>query len=68
MSVLKSGGGKIIDLTKSNCQINRISSWYIDCDGEKIRGTSMGNMFEIEEDPHEYDFEVKTNKMCRKSS
>lgn len=61
LSLLKSRGEKYIDLTKRNCQINTISSWYIDCEGKKVAstGSSMEKMFEIEEGSRNYDFEVK---------
>ena len=56
-------------MTKLNCQINTISSWYIDCEGKKVTVASaeisMANMFEIEEGSREYDFEVKKEK-CEK--
>ena len=64
LSLLRSGGGdKKIDLTpRSNCQINTINSWYMDCDGKKVKvestGVSMENMFEIDENRHDYDLEV----------
>ena len=67
LSLLKSHGEKNIDLTSSNCRINTISSWYIDCDGRKVpvasTEISMANMFEIEKGSREYDFEVKKRKM-----
>lgn len=61
--MLKSGNDERVNLMNSNCKINPISSWYIDCDGSKVTATSTGismeNMFEIEQDSHVYDFEVK---------
>ena len=71
LNVLKSGGENRVDLTSSNCEINTISSWYIDCDGKKVTvvstGISMENTFEIEQDSRAYDFEVKTSEMSRQS-
>ena len=61
--MLKSGNDERVNLMNSNCKINPISSWYIDCDGSKVTATSTGismeNTFEIEQDSHVYDFEVK---------
>ena len=66
LSLLKHKWEKNIDLTKRNCHINTISSWYIDCEGKKVTVASaeisMANMFEIEKGSREYDFEVKKEK------
>jgi len=62
LSLLSSGGDETIDLTGSNCQINTITSWYMDCDGKKVTvestGVSMENMFEIDKKGHDHDLEV----------
>lgn len=61
--MLKRGNDKRVNLMNSNCKINTIFSWYIDCDGSKVTAASTGitmeNTFEIEKDSHVYDFEVK---------
>ena len=43
----------------SNCKINTISSWYIDCDGSKVTAATGISKFEIEQDSDVYDLEVK---------
>jgi len=67
LSLLGSGNKKKLDLTGSNCKINTISSWYMDCNGNKDTVESMENTFDIEEDPRNNELEVKTSKMCGKS-
>jgi len=58
--VLKSGNDKRVNLMNSNCKINTISSWYINCDGSKVTAaTGISKTFEIEQDSDVYDFEVK---------
>ncbi|XP_020631697.1 uncharacterized protein LOC110068630 isoform X2 [Orbicella faveolata] len=58
LSLLGSGNKKKLDLTGSNCKINTISSWYMDCDGNKDTVESMENTFDIEEDPRNNELEV----------
>lgn len=60
LSLLESGSDKEIPLKSSNCNINAISSWYIDCDGKpKATYASVGNTFEMEEESRAYNLEVK---------
>jgi len=58
LKVLKSGNDKRVNLMNSNCKINTISSWYIDCDGSKVTAATGISKFEIEQDSDVYDLEV----------
>ena len=67
LSVLGNGSDNELTLRRKNCAINAASSWYMDCDGGKVPLSSalIGSIFELDEDPHVYNFEVNSKNIFK---